>query len=273
MKRAIHAGDVTAVILAGGHGTRLYGNNPLLSKPLLPIGRQSIVGRLAEQVHRAGLSRTIVFAAPETASWYAQALLRPSSSTNVQLTSSSAYRKGPVHALISLREQIPTCICLLLLGDIVYTQSPLKHGLPRCLDRTIWLGTRARSIAIDYGFVYTERGVYRLEDRPRHPVIGGLQWSGLCFFPTELLDFACPSPRSYRTLGDFFDRSRHRYPIAPFRVPDFVNVNTSTDYLIAQLLTFGDDDKIRPEHTNILKAVRSLTRRLRADRCGTRGMT
>ena len=144
--------QLTAVILAGGKGTRLRPYTVSLPKPLMPIGEHPIIEIVIIQLRQAGISRIVI------AVGYLESLLKAylgdGSRFGVEISYSSETEPlGTAGPLNLLKDQLNDTF-LFMNGD-VFTDIDFSKLLDQHLDSesVATVGLSTRKVDIDFGVV------------------------------------------------------------------------------------------------------------------------
>ena len=131
----LHDHRVAAVIMAGGKGSRFGMLGQILPKCLFPVGRQTLLTRLADQLRCAGVRQIAVGCSPENISiigpflekYRTAAGLTAGSLKAVSCANSSL---GLLPALADVLSSMPAQRYLVCLGDIYFTRYPFGGLAP-----------------------------------------------------------------------------------------------------------------------------------------------
>ncbi|MDR5729774.1 MAG: NTP transferase domain-containing protein [Terriglobia bacterium] len=126
-----HGHQVAAVIMAGGKGSRFGTLGQVLPKCLFPVGRQTLLTRLLDQLHCAGIRQVAVGCSPENISRivpFLDSYRKASGFTkeSLQAVSCSNSRLGLLPALADVLSTIPAQRFLVCLGDIYFARAPFR---------------------------------------------------------------------------------------------------------------------------------------------------
>lgn len=232
--------NITVIILAGGSGSRLRCPALYCPKPLLPVRDIPIFIRLITQCIQAGFSRFLISSPPGQSSTFSSLVKSfcPGGCGLVEIVAPEAPFAGPISALLGLSGGIRTSRCLLLLGDIVFARCPFDNFPLNGSGKFVFLGCAVPPTGsrLSSGVVVTSGCNTLLIERPRKPLSNGLMWSGMAFFNRKAL-LSAPNAAQWRSsdrpVGALLNSLRARFPLKPFEVPSFVNVNTIDDYRAA----------------------------------------
>ena len=158
--------DVTAVIMAGGLGTRLRPLTDHIPKPMLPLGDRPLLQRIIEQIRAAGVARVII-----STYWRPEVIVNhfgDGSRFNVDI--SYLYEKELSGTAGSLRllDMVDTPL-LVMNGDIL-TKVDLRalFGFHQENDAVFTVGSRQYEMCVPYGVIDTEGiDIQRLREKPK----------------------------------------------------------------------------------------------------------
>jgi NDP-sugar pyrophosphorylase family protein len=220
--------EITAIIMAGGKGTRLSALAPNLPKCLLPIGRgETLLTRLMNQLGEAGVAQKVVCCSLENR----EAIHEGFGRHEAAAIACENARFGPIPALAEAINAIPAPWYLMCLGDVFF-----EKALPDL--RAEWaccLLTGSTQIT-GSGFIAAKKELVQSISYQSIAAADGQQihrWTGAFLFPREI---ACGLLKSFQG-----------YQHAPFEkwiaavldsgavcgwrdVGEFVNVNAPADY-------------------------------------------
>ncbi len=161
-------GDVRAVILAGGRGTRLEPYTSVLPKPLMPVGEHAILEIVLDQLADAGVERITLCVG------YLSHLIRAVIDDNAP----SSLRVDYVHESAPLGTAAPLKLVsgldstfLVMNGDVLttldYRSLVQRH---RESGSLLTIATHERKVKIDYGIVHVDE-THRIVDFEEKPEI------------------------------------------------------------------------------------------------------
>ncbi len=246
--------DCSALILCGGSNSRFGELGEITPKALLPVHDSTLLWRTLSHLEEAGFRSVTVATTPRAASAIEHALtVRPSRRLIPKMEVSEEQRRGPLFGLLSALSQTPEERCCLCLGDIFFLENPFPRLVESTLDD---LDHRSR-LGVSFEGLPSEflgRGVVQVRGsevesllasaiRPR--VTGRelrpARWSGNVVLSrsqtlADLDEFLCLGDRDDTPIEDFleFQRARGRR-FHSVEGPDFVNVNTPQDLVLASL--------------------------------------
>jgi NDP-mannose synthase len=159
-------GDVKAVVLAGGRGTRLAPYTTILPKPLMPVGERSILEIVVSQLEEAGIV-DINFCVGYLAHLI-QAVFENRENGHVDITYVHEQHALGTAAPLRLVENLDNTF-IVMNGDVLttldYRELVRYHRAQR---NTVTIATHRRSIKIDYGMLHLDVAsrVREYEEKP-----------------------------------------------------------------------------------------------------------
>ncbi len=159
------------VILAGGHGTRLYPLTKVTSKHLLPVGNEPMIFHSVRQLTTAGITDILIVTNPEYVGDFANTL-----GSGKDFGCEFTYRvqaeaKGIAHALALAEGFVGGGRSVVLLGDNIF-ESSIQHAVNDFHAQQLGARVLLKKVSDPerYG-VATLKGnhIVAIEEKPRHP--------------------------------------------------------------------------------------------------------
>lgn len=222
------------VVLAAGDGAELEPVSESVPKPLLPVGGEALVVRVARRAVAAGASDLVVVVPP-----YCQPFVRAIGDAvdGVPVTYAVQPRPtGTANALVGARRHLDDDF-VVLPGDVLFDVADLKS-----LYETVpTVCVRAADDRSDEQVVVGDGGpidLARLEDGNE----GSYVDAGACSLPAEAMQWTRlpPNDAGERDLATVVDRTAATYDVRPVVVDDHVDVDAPADLLAANRRAFDD---------------------------------
>ena len=198
------------IILAGGHGTRLYPLTKYTSKQLLPVYDKPMIYYPLSIFLQAGIKDILIITNPEFISIY-QDLLKDGSHLGINISYKIQLEpKGIAEAFILGEDFIGEDSVSLILGDNIFYGKNIEDLLKNCINNI----ENSKCTIIGYEVTDPERfgvvefdinnNVKGVEEKPKNPK-SNFAVTGLYFYTNDVVKFAkslSPSSRGELEITD-----------------------------------------------------------------------
>jgi len=207
---------VKGIILAGGHGTRLYPVTSVICKQLLPVYDKPMVYYPLSTLMLAGIREILIISTPQDLPRFRD-LFGSGEQLGLRLSyAEQAEPRGLAEAFIIGRQFIGDDQVCLILGDNIF----FGHDLPRMLQEAVQQKEGATIFAyyvVDpqrYGVIEFDKShrVVSIEEKPQRPK-SSYAAVGLYFYDRDVCEIAAalkPSPRGEIEITDLNRRYLER---------------------------------------------------------------
>jgi glucose-1-phosphate thymidylyltransferase len=212
------------IILAGGHGTRLYPATAVLTKQLLPVYDKPLIYYPLSVLLYAGIRNILIICTPESLSSF-QNLLLDGSQLGISISYATQDKpKGLVDAFIIGREFIGDDQVALILGDNIFFGQGLGEKLSLALDQASGATVFTYPVKNPEAFgviSYDKNGLPEsIEEKPKIPK-SNYAITGLYFFDNDVVNIATTVENSERGELEITDVIRTYMNRGNLRVHEF----------------------------------------------------
>ncbi len=220
-----------AVILAGGLGTRLKPFTQVIPKPLLPLGRSSVLETQILSLKKSGIKEIII--ATNYLSDYIKAFLDGKNNYDITIIISEESKPlGTCGPLSLLKEQLQTPF-LLINGDILTTMDfSILYDYSLNIDADIVVGIKEIKAPFEFGQIISQ-GNYIIDIREK-PELKMEILSGIYLIKPHIIDLI-PKDRYYGIDSLIKTMVSKKMKVVKYKITDYwLDIGRIEDYSAAQ---------------------------------------